>query len=116
MKKIILLCLVGLWSSATFAKLSCDELDELATNLDELAEALEHVDNIGLNSELDDALWEVADVLTVVARVEDDARLTRWIADLKLAWQEMERADFEESLDDIIERLDDLGERDCSEW
>ncbi len=114
MKKIVLLSVICFWSSASFAKLSCYELAELVTSLDELASTLEYVDDIGINTELDGALGEVTDALTLVARVENDARLTRWIADLKLAWQEMEREDFETSLDDIIDRLDDLGERDCN--
>ena len=114
MKKAMLLCIFGLWSGTSFAALSCSELDELATGLDELASALESVEVIGLNSELDGALGEVTVVLSDVAKVENDARLTRWIADLKLAWNDMEREDFEDSLDDIIERLDELGARDCS--
>jgi predicted transcriptional regulator len=116
MKKIVVMCVIGLWTSGSFAKLSCGELDELATSLDDLAEVLVSVEEIGLNSELDGALGTVTDVLTEVARVENDARLTRWIADLKLAWNDMEREDFEDSLDDIIERLDELAERDCSDW
>lgn len=110
---IILTCCLF---SAASARLSCDELDDLATGLDDLTEALQDISSIGSNSALDDALGDITDVLEVVTEVENDARLTRWIADLQLAWDEMEREDFEDSLDDIIERLDELGERDCSDW
>ncbi len=116
MTKLLITFLIMGWFSVADAKLSCYDLDELATDLDDLAEALVDVDTIGANSELDDALGDVTDVLELVADVENDARLTRWIADLQLAWDDMEREDFEDSLDDIIERLDELGERDCSDW
>lgn len=112
---LILGLLLGLPGVAD-ARLSCDELDELASSLDELADAMTHIDDIGVNSALDGALGDVTEALSVVAAVENDARLTRWIADLNLAWEDMEREDFEDSLDDIIERLDELGERDCSGW
>ncbi|WP_223786827.1 hypothetical protein [Marinicella meishanensis] len=116
MKHVYLLGLLLGLSSAANARLSCDELDELAASLDDLAEAMSVVDDIGVNSTLDGALGDVTEALSVVAAVENDARLTRWIADLNLAWEEMEREDFEASLDDIIDRLDELGERDCSGW
>ncbi len=116
MKTALLTLLFCLSYTTSYAKLSCDELDELATNLDELAYELEGLESIGKNSALDAALGEVTDVLVVVAEYENDARLIRWIADLELAWEDMEREDFEDSLDDVIERLDELGEQDCSDW
>jgi len=116
MIKLLTTFFIIVWFSVADAKLSCHDLDDLATGLDDLAEALEDIDTIGTNSALDDALGDVTDVLELVAEVENDARLTRWIADLQLAWDDMERADFEDSLDDIIERLDELGDRDCNDW
>lgn len=116
MKKITVLLITVFSMSVANAQLSCDELDDLSTGLDVLASQLEEVESIGLNSELDSDLGSLSVILTSVAEIENDARLTRWIADLKLAWNDMEREDFEESLDDIIERLDDLGERDCEDW
>ncbi len=116
MKKMSLLLLCFVFASAAHARLTCDELEELAADLDSLATGLESVDTIGVDSELDDVLGDVSSALHVVARIEKDTELSAWIDDLDLAWEEMERDDFESSLDDIIERLDDLGERDCSDW
>lgn len=116
MHKIGWICLACCWYSVVDAKLSCDDLDDLANSLDELAMALEEIDTIGADSQIDSVLGDVSEALNSVAVVENDARLTRWIADLELAWDDMERADFEASLDDIIGRLDELGERDCSDW
>lgn len=116
MKKfcVLLLCFAGV--TAVQAKLSCEELDELATDLDDLAVALESVDSIGVDSELDDALGDVTTALHLVAKVEKDGQLSGWVADLDDAWEDMEREDFEVALDDITERLDELAERDCSDW
>ncbi len=95
------------------ARLSCDELDELAEVLDDLAGELEDVSSIGVNSGIDFALGDLTSALNTVASVENDKRLSAWIQDLEIAWEDMERDDFEESLDDITERLDDLYDRDC---
>lgn len=116
MKKMTAVLLMALGFSVANAQLSCNDLDDLAGSLDDLAIALEDVESIGLNSELDSELGTLTEVLTIVAQVENDARLTRWIADLKLAWNDMEREDFAMSLDDIIDRLDGLGARDCEGW
>ncbi|MFC3195165.1 hypothetical protein ACFODZ_13010 [Marinicella sediminis] len=116
MKKLLLTMVACCGFSVANAQLSCQDLDDLAGSLDELAEALVEVDDIGLNSPLDATLGDLSEALSAVAYVEEDARLTRWIADLQLSWQEMEREDFEVALDDIIDRLDELGERDCDGW
>lgn len=115
MKKVSLMILLACLfiSSLAQAKLSCNELDELAEILDDLAEELVDVRSIGVDGDLDLALGDLTDALNDVARVERDKRLSSWINDLETAWEYMERDDFEESLDDIIERLDDLYDRDC---
>ena len=48
--------------------------------------------------------------------MEQDRYLTSGINDLNRAWRNMERDEFEVALDDISERLDELGERDCDGW
>ncbi len=110
----LLLFLFACWTAQ--AKLSCDNLDELAEVLDELAEELVDVRSIGVNGDLDLALGDLTDGLNDVARLERDRTLSTWIDDLEIAWEDMERDDFEESLDDIIDRLDDLYDRDCDSY
>ena len=95
------------------AKLSCMDLDGLAERLDDLASNLESLESFGVNSELDVALNDLSTSLNAVANVENDTRLATWVQGLGIAWEDMEREDFEESLDDIIERLDELYDRDC---
>lgn len=99
---------------ASKAQLSCQELAELVVSLDDLYVTLENVDSIGINSPLDNALGDLSEALNAVAEVEEDRRLTRMIADLNYAWDSMEREDFEDALDDIINRMDEMGERDCN--
>lgn len=95
------------------ARLSCNELDELAEILDDLASDLQNLESFGVNGEVDMALKELTTALKDVAREEQDKRLGTWIQGMEIAWEDMEREDFEESLDDIIERLDELYDRDC---
>jgi len=116
MKKLLLILLfTGLFASVPVqAKLSCSELDELAEILDDLAVDLQSLESFGVNSEVDVALKELTDALQMVANEEQDKRLGTWIQGLEIAWEDMEREDFEESLDDIIERLDDLYDKDCT--
>ena len=115
MKRFILILLfAGMFVSVPVqARLSCSELDELAEILDDLAGDLQSLDSFGVNSEVDLALKELTDALKMIAHEEQDKRLGTWIQGMEIAWEDMERDDFEESLDDIIERLDDLYDRDC---
>ena len=113
-KRYSILFLVALFVSLpTHARLSCNDLDELSVTLDDLADDMEGVRSIGTDGGLDIALGELTSALNEVAHVEHDKRLSAWISDLEIAWEDMERDDFEESLDDIIDRLDDLYDRDC---
>lgn len=116
MKKTALICLTFGWLGLAQGQLSCDDLDGLAGDLDYLAMSLEEVEDIGYNTPLDATLGELTVALSAVASVEDDRTLSRWISDLKQAWKDMSREDFEVALDDIIDRLDELGERDCEGW
>ena len=116
MKKLYLVLLVVMSLIVCLpanARLSCGDLDELAEILDDLANDLSSVESFGINGELDIALRELTSALKDVANEEQDKRLGTWIQGMEIAWEDMEREDFEESLDDIIDRLDELYDRDC---
>lgn len=100
-------------SLPTYAKLSCDELDEITETLDDFAEDFQQIRTRDIDRSVDEALEELVEALNTVAYVERDKRLTAWIGDLEIAWEDREREDFEESIDDVIDRLDELYERDC---
>ena len=109
---LILFCVVV--SLPTYAKLSCNDLDDIATTLDEFADDFSQLRSRDIDRRVDNALEEMVDALNEVAYVEDDRRLTNWINDLEIAWEDREREDFEESMEDIIYRLDEIYDRDCN--
>lgn len=115
MKKIYLaLFLFTLFVSVpSYARLSCDELDEISESLDEFADEFSRLRTRDIDRSVDAALEELVEALNHVAYVEGDKRLSAWIQDLEIAYEDREREDFEESIDDVIERLDDLYSRDC---
>jgi hypothetical protein len=95
------------------ARLSCNDLDVLAESLDEFAEEFKDVRDREIDRSLDRSLRELVVALKQVANVENDKRLSAWIQNLEIAWEDEERDDFDEAIDDIIERLDELYDRDC---
>lgn len=114
MKKYVLMTSCCLWMSLANAQLSCTDLAALTVSLEELSEVLEVVEDYGVNSELDTSLSELIVSLKDVAIVEQDVKLTRWVEDLKMAWNDMERDMFESSLKKVTGRLDEMGLRDCN--
>jgi hypothetical protein len=98
------------------ARLTCSELDELSEILDDLSYNFDKMHERSIDNEVDNALGELTDALKDVAAEENDRRLTAWINDLEIAWEDMEKDDFVESLDDITERLDELYDRDCERY
>ena len=69
MKKLCLL--LSLWVTAGQAQLSCDDLDVLAGDLDDLAVALESVTDIGHDTPLDATLGDLTQALEAVASLPD---------------------------------------------
>jgi len=113
-KKYLTLIFMGLFACIpSYARLSCNELDEVAETLDDFADDFQRLRDRDIDHSVDRALAELVDALHEVAHAENDSRLTAWTRDLEIAWEDREREDFEESIDDIIDRLDDLYDRDC---
>ena len=111
--KLMSIPLALLFSMNTYARLSCNELDELAEAVDEVAYEVDRMQESDYNRSIDRALKDLTNALRVVADYEDDRRLKAWTSNLEIAWDDMEKDDFIDSLDDITERLDELYERDC---
>ena len=114
--KLILTFILALgfsYTQSSYARLTCDELDELSGILDDLSYDFDNLHERRIDNEVDNALGELTDALKDVAHVENDKRLSAWITALEIAWEDMEKDDFVESLDDITERLDELYDRDC---
>jgi len=97
----------------SFAKFSCRDLDEIGESIGELAEEFQYVNDRDIDRELDRALKEVVEALYIVADVESDKRLTTWIQGLEIAWEDQDKDDFEDSLEDVLVRLAEIYVRDC---
>jgi len=110
---IILILFTLTFCLPSHAQLSCDELDVLSESLDDFAVEFSNVRDSDIDRSLDRTLRELVVALKQVARVENDTRLSAWIQNLEIAWEDEDRDDFEEAIDDIIDRLDDLYDRDC---
>ncbi|MBF0275496.1 MAG: hypothetical protein HQK84_09725 [Nitrospinae bacterium] len=95
-----------------YAKVSCDELNELNTSLDNLAEALVDAE-IGVNSPLDKALDELLNALFAFADTEQDASLDIALTNMDNAWNDMQQDAFKESLDQVIAEIDGIMSEEC---
>ena len=115
MKKILNLVLLSslLFSVSSYAKFSCRDLDEIGESIGELAEEFQYVNERDIDRSLDRVLKDVVEALYIVADVENDRRLTTWIQGLEIAWEDQEKEDFEESLEDVLYRLAEIYVRDC---
>jgi len=95
------------------AKPSCADLDEVATVLDQVAEAFEQTGEIREGGEIDNALGSLVEALFAIADSEGDRRLSRNVESLADGWENMDADGFANSLDGIITNLDRLYRRDC---
>lgn len=111
---ILLFCMTyTLFAQNVFPQISCFDLDTLADSLDDMADELSEIDTIGIDGELDIALGEMTNVLYQVAQYENDYELNASTDALEQAWQYAQLDAFENAIEDIIDRLDDLDDRDC---
>ncbi len=93
-------------------KVSCEELEKMAAELDSLAEAL--VDTaIGVDSPLDKALNELLDAIFDFANTEKDAALDDATKNMDKAWHDMDKPSFEAALDQVIHEIDGIAAQDC---
>ena len=79
-----------------------------------VAEAIADIDEIREDSRLDRDLGDLAQqVRDLGAYEEGDRRLVRAAADTIDGWEDYDLDLFSEGLEDAIDRLDDLADRDC---
>ncbi len=112
-RQLIMILMAMLFSLSAQAQLTCNDLDSIAGDLDDVAEALSHVSYIGVNGDLDIALGDLTDALYYVSEYEGDGNLNAWVDELTRAWNNEDRDSFERALDSIIDQLDYLFDRDC---
>jgi len=113
--KGITLALFLLLSCSAYAdnRPSCQDLDEIAGILDQVAEAFEQTGEIREGGEIDNALGDLVDGLLAIAKIENDRRLSRNVNAMADGWEGMDGDQFASSLDGVIGNLDSLYRRDC---
>ena len=108
--------LVGLlcFSSLSMAeKWSCDELTELANDLDTIADAFDEAGTIREGDDIDQALGDIVDAIVLIADIENQSALNRSVDNLIKAYNDMDSDMFAMALDSVITNLDRLYRRDC---
>ena len=111
--KYALSCLLLSTSLNSYANVSCGDLSEMATDLDQIAEALTQVEVIHEGDELDQALGQLVDALQIIADAESTDRFYRHVDRFTSAYNDMDSDRFEATLDDIIVYMDKMYVRDC---
>ena len=116
--KLIIVLLIslgffGILPSFADDRLSCDDLADVADQLDIIADAFHKTDSISEGDEVDRALGQVVDALITISRVENEPALTDAVNSLTSAYNSMNSEKFGLSLDSVITNLDRLNRRDC---
>lgn len=101
-------------NSYALEKMSCDDLEELANDLDSLADAFyEASSQITEGDAVDSALGDVVDGLHIIAASEQEGDLFRYVNKLDRAWENMDADNFADALEGTISSFDRLLQRDC---
>lgn len=108
------LCLGALLFSANAsAELSCVDLEDVADALDDVADELAEMRSVREDGRVDRDLADITEALTYIADEEEDRRMDNAVSAMIEGWEEYDLGLFEEGLEDVIDRLDDLYDRDC---
>ncbi len=93
---------------------TCEELTDIANDLDEISAAFAAAGTIKEGDEVDRALGEIVDALANIATVENENALTDSVNSLTDAYDKMDGEKFGLSLDSVTSNIDRLYRRDCN--
>ncbi len=110
---IILIFIFSCLTATAGERLTCDELTDLANDLDGIAVAFDNVGTITEGDEIDRALGEIVDVIILVADIENEAAMNNAVDSLISAYDSFNSEKFALSLDSVILNLDRFYRRDC---
>ena len=110
---VLLFCAFPCVTVTAQEKLSCEELTEIANDLDEIAVAFEDAGDIEEGDAVDEALGELVDALIALSDIENDSAMNRAVDNLIEAYNNFDGDGFADSLDNVILNLDRLNRRDC---
>ena len=118
MKRIFSTVMLSLFlfsSSPSFAaeKVSCDDLTELANDLEDIAREFNKTRTFREGSEVDKSLSTLVDSLRVLAKSENEAALNNSIDWLEDAYGRMDAKLFSHRIAGVVTQLDHLHRRDC---
>ena len=109
----LFLCL-GLTSTVyAGGKFSCDDLADMSHSLNEVADALQSTGKIKAGSDLDNTLNALVSHLFDVANAEKTPKLSGPIKQLDSTWHAQNWKGFKKALDNTINAIADLHDRDC---
>lgn len=110
---LALACLVLGLALPAAAELSCNELNQVADDLDDIADAFAVSGTIQEGDSMDRSLGDIIDSLEGIARIENDPAFGNAVRALARAWDDFDADAFADALERMIYRLDSLYERDC---
>jgi len=80
-----------------------------------LTNALSELGTITEGDEVDNALGDMVEGLSMVARIEDDPYLSRSVKQLSEAWENMEGEKLMSALNKVIEDFDVILGKECTQ-
>lgn len=95
------------------SEVSCDDLTQIANGLDEVSTAFNQLHEIREGDEVDQALGQIVDALTLLAEHEQDGALSEAVDYLIDSFNNMSAPDFEAALKQVTAEVDRLNRRDC---
>ncbi|OMH37509.1 hypothetical protein [Motiliproteus sp. MSK22-1] len=94
-------------------KPTCEDLTQIADDLDEISAAFADVETIKEGDAVDVALGEIVDALYWVSEAEGEDHMTAAVNSLTDAYDNMDGEKFGLALDSVVANMDRLYRRDC---
>ena len=117
-KKILTLGVAAFFSmtgltAVASEKPTCEDLTQIADDLDGISAAFSDVGTIQEGDEVDVALGEIVDALYWISEAENEDQVTNAVNSLTDAYDKMDGEKFGLALDSVVANMDRLYRRDC---
>lgn len=109
---IFILAMTGFTAIAS-GKPTCEDLTEIADDLDEVSAAFSDAGTIEEGDAVDVALGEIVDALYWLSEAEGESHMTDAVNSLTDAYDKMDGEKFGLALDSVVANMDRLYRRDC---
>ncbi len=98
-------------SSASYAELSCPDLNDMRHDVSELADDVDA--SIGFTRAEDEFLADVVDAIYVVSDEENNRVLFQAASKMESAWKREDAVSYVDALDRVNDELDDIYYSEC---